>query len=92
MKKIALYILILLEAALIISIMVIERAYRGSGSTEWIDAGYSIMRYLWIPMLFFVICLIVATFIRERVALRIFVGMLAIAGIIIFNKIYLFPF
>jgi hypothetical protein len=92
MKKIALYILILLEIGLIISIKAIERAYRGSGSTEWTDAGYIIMRYLWAPMLFFVLCLIVATFIRKRIALRIFIGILAIAGLIIFNKIYLYPF
>lgn len=92
MKKPGLYFLILVEIALIVSTKAIESAYRNAGGTEWIDTGYIIMRYLWIPMLFIVLCLIVATFVREHITLRVIIGTLAIVELIIFNKIYLYPF
>jgi hypothetical protein len=92
MNKRILYIIILVQLALIVSIQAVNYQYRQSGSDAWINRGYFIMSHLWVPITFSVFTLLVAIFIKEPKTLRVVAALLAFAGFLIFNKVYLYPF
>jgi uncharacterized BrkB/YihY/UPF0761 family membrane protein len=92
MKNTIFSIILLLQLALIVSIVVINYQYRASGSAEWIDRGYVIMSYLRIPITFFVLTLFAAIFFKAQKVLRFVVALFAVIGVLIFNKVYLYPF
>ena len=94
-KNLFLLVIIVLQLLLIAAIEVIKYRYRHSDRSDpvdWIDIGYIIMRNLWMPIVFLLLTLMAAIFIRGHKMLRIVAALLAVTGFLIFNKVYLYPF
>lgn len=91
------FIIIFLQAGLIVFAKVAERKYYNSDfsrmSTEkWIALGNSTMKYRTIPVLFFFSLLLLIWFYKEKWWIKGLIFILSLIGFWIWNFLYLYPF
>ena len=69
----------------------IDYYFHHSASQKLIFFGEKVMKYLFVPILLLITSCIISIFIKEKLWVKIMIIIVAIIGVIIFDKLYLYP-